>query len=83
MADELSAFAGHGDVGGARRERIGLGGRIDNFGTYRFRCPTPGCGWFHDENTTLENPDWRQRVEAATDAHLAAAHPHWIHPEYD
>ncbi|MFI1919421.1 hypothetical protein [Nocardia sp. NPDC020380] len=83
MGDELSAFAEHGDTGEIRRRRISPGGRIDNLGTYRFVCPTPGCRWFHDENTTLDNPRWRERVEAVIDAHLAAAHPHWIQPERD
>ncbi|MET8427592.1 hypothetical protein [Nocardia sp. NPDC004860] len=83
MGDELSAFGSRRDAGASRKRPISLGGRIDNLGTYRFLCPTVGCRWFRDENTTQSNPRWRELVEAAIDDHLAARHPHWIHPEYN
>ncbi|WP_330180204.1 hypothetical protein OHB26_27795 [Nocardia sp. NBC_01503] len=78
VGDENVASAGPGDGTETGSWRFSPGGRLDDLGNYRFVCPVPGCPWVHDENTTQENPGWRERVGAAIDAHLAAVHPHWI-----
>ncbi|MET9485316.1 hypothetical protein [Nocardia sp. NPDC006630] len=74
MGDEPGAFAEHRDLRPADERPFSPGGRIDDYGTYRFVCPVPDCRWFHDEKTTQDNPGWRQLVEAAIAAHLAADH---------
>ncbi|MET8428794.1 hypothetical protein [Nocardia sp. NPDC004860] len=45
-------------------------------GRYLFRCPAVWCEWTHDQvQDTMGR--WRQEVDDAVGAHMAARHPQW------